>query len=231
MTDTFQEKEGGGWAEWISVSFFPQPTENLHKRRRFWSGGLRPESVGWKKKKKRLFPFKKRPQFAFQSPASSFRSSPPARNQTQTDPMWCCLTLCYKLLSRSDTQTHILTQSRCREWDTPPPPQLQKQKKLKWHSGKKRKEGICGLLFWLVGQMPQRWVKKENMQRLPCRFPCVGWREKESPQQIYGGGKRCLAPTAANLRLGGSAVALLQLRANSHTLKRRRADSSRPLER
>lgn len=234
MTDTFQEKEGGGWAEWISVSFFPQPTENLHKRRRFWSGGLRPESVGWKKK--RLFPFKKRPQFAFQSPASSFRSSPPARNQTQTDPMWCCLTLCYKLLSRSDTQTHILTQSRCREWDTPPPPppQLQKQKKLKWHSGKKKKkkeEGICGLLFWLVGQMPQRWVKKENMQRLPCRFPCVGWREKESPQQIYGGGKRCLAPTAANLRLGGSAVALLQLRANSHTLKRRRADSSRPLER
>lgn len=96
---------------------------------------------------------------------------------------------------------------------------------------KKKKEGICGLLFWLVGQMPQRWVKKENMQRLPCRFPCVGWREKESPQQIYGGGKRCLAPTAANLRLGGSAVALLQLRANSHTLKRRRADSSRPLER
>lgn len=222
------------WMSWVNLRLVLSPAD--------WKPAQEEKILVWRSqarvcgvKKKRLFPFKKRPQFAFQSPASSFRSSPPARNQTQTDPMWCCLTLCYKLLSRSDTQTHILTQSRCREWDTPPPPppQLQKQKKLKWHSGKKKKkkEGICGLLFWLVGQMPQRWVKKENMQRLPCRFPCVGWREKESPQQIYGGGKRCLAPTAANLRLGGSAVALLQLRANSHTLKRRRADSSRPLER
>lgn len=222
------------WMSWVNLRLVLSPAD--------WKPAQEEKILVWRSqarvcgvKKKRLFPFKKRPQFAFQSPASSFRSSPPARNQTQTDPMWCCLTLCYKLLSRSDTQTHILTQSRCREWDTPPPPppQLQKQKKLKWHSGKKKKkkEGICGLLFWLVGQMPQRWVKKENMQRLPCRFPCIGWREKESPQQIYGGGKRCLAPTAANLRLGGSAVALLQLRANSHTLKRRRADSSRPLER
>lgn len=43
--------------------------------------------------------------------------------------------------------------------------------------------------------------------------------------------------TPANLRLGGSVVVtvavvvLLQLRANTHTLKHRRADSSRPLER
>lgn len=41
--------------------------------------------------------------------------------------------------------------------------------------------------------------------------------------------------TPANLRLRGSVVVavvlLLQLRANTHTLKHRRADSSRPLER
>lgn len=115
--------------------------------------------------KKRLFPFKKRPQFAFQSPASSFRSSPPARNQTQTDPMWCCLTLCYKLLSRSDTQTHILTQSRCREWDTPPPPppQLQKQKKLKWHSGKKKKKKkeFVGYYFGLWARCLSDELKKK----------------------------------------------------------------------
>lgn len=52
-----------------------------------------------------------------------------------------------------------------------------------------------------------------------------------------GGGKHCPTHThtPANLRLRGSVVVavvvLLQLRANTHTLKHRRADSSRPLER
>ncbi|CAK6977082.1 Hypothetical predicted protein [Scomber scombrus] len=99
------------------------------------------------------------------------------------------------------------------------------------------------------------------MQRLPCRFPWTGWREKESPQQISleadtTCGERAQEAGNAvphkhrhthidtharthrlNSRHRGSVVVteavvvLLQLRANTHTIKHRRADSSRPLER
>lgn len=152
------------WMSWVNLRLVLSPAD--------WKPAQEEKILVWRSqarvcgvKKKRLFPFKKRPQFAFQSPASSFRSSPPARNQTQTDPMWCCLTLCYKLLSRSDTQTHILTQSRCREWDTPPPPppQLQKQKKLKWHSGKKKKKKkeFVGYYFGLWARCLSDELKKK----------------------------------------------------------------------
>lgn len=152
------------WMSWVNLRLVLSPAD--------WKPAQEEKILVWRSqarvcgvKKKRLFPFKKRPQFAFQSPASSFRSSPPARNQTQTDPMWCCLTLCYKLLSRSDTQTHILTQSRCREWDTPPPPppQLQKQKKLKWHSGKKKrkKKEFVGYYFGLWARCLSDELKKK----------------------------------------------------------------------
>lgn len=152
------------WMSWVNLRLVLSPAD--------WKPAQEEKILVWRSQarvcgveKKRLFPFKKRPQFAFQSPASSFRSSPPARNQTQTDPMWCCLTLCYKLLSRSDTQTHILTQSRCREWDTPPPPppQLQKQKKLKWHSGKKKKKKkeFVGYYFGLWARCLSDELKKK----------------------------------------------------------------------
>lgn len=88
-----------------------------------------------------------------------------------------------------------------------------------------------GYYFGLWARCLSDELKKKICNDCHVASPALVGEEKESPQQIYGGGKRCLAPTAANLRLGGSAVALLQLRANSHTLKRRRADSSRPLER
>lgn len=70
--------------------------------------------------------------------------------------------------------TNTLASGRSRERDTPPPPpRLQKHRKEEAQTTfrkKRKKRENCGFLFWLVGQMPQRWVKKENMQRLPCRF-------------------------------------------------------------
>lgn len=187
------------------------------------------------------------------------KCSPPAWNQTPMDLTWCCLTSCYALLSRSDratekvfkllytTLTHKYTHFNTGGVGSGTHHHHHKRKApMTFRKQNKKRRKNCGLLFWLVGQMPQQWVKKENMQRLPCRFLLTGWREKESPQQFCrsrhhvessGGGKRCPTHThtPANLRLRGSVVVavvlLLQLRANTHTLKHRRADSSRPLER
>lgn len=117
--------------------------------------------------------------------------------------------LCYTLVSQSDratekvcellrnhTDTQIHNTEAGREWDKPPPPpRLQKQKKLRWHSGKMKR--IVGYYFGL-------WVRclnDELKKKIWSPFLSTGWREKESPQQICwrqtphvgssGGGRSC----------------------------------------
>lgn len=96
---------------------------------------------------------------------------------------------------------------------------------------KERKE--LWVIFWLNDEFKKRKYATTAMSLPPDWLA----RKAVSPQQICAELARretLVRHTPADFR-GSVAVAaaalLLQLRANTHTLKRRRADSSRPLER
>lgn len=78
--------------------------------------------------------------------------------------------------------------------------------------------------------LPPDWSAGKKKQKNVTSADLCVWRAREA-------GNAVRHTHRLNLRLGGSVVVtvavvvLLQLRANSHTLKHRRADSSRPLER
>lgn len=132
--------------------------------------------------------------------------------KTQTDLTWCCLTLCYTLLSWSHRATekvlkplfttptlkHTLTQRRVRESDSPPTPQLRELQKAQMIFRKKTEEAREA--FWssrksfkrkyatTAMSLPLDWLAREsvtsaNLRRQKPRLETSGGRGKKNAVQ------------------------------------------------